>query len=407
MLIEHLVDERGDSGADDLSVADLNAFYQAANAKFEADAEFADRARARVVALQGGDGETLRLWRVLVAESHRHFAQIYARLGITLTDDDIAAESSYNPALADVVRELDSKGLVEDSDGARCVFPPGFTNRDGGPMPLLLVKRDGGFNYDTTDLAAIRHRLQELGGDRLVYLTDWGQRLHFELVFAAAREAGWLTDQNAEFVGFGLVLGADGKRLRTRSGATIKLAELLDEAESRAAAAVELKNPEFDAAERREIAHAVAIGAVKYADLSTERSKDSVFDWSRMLSFDGNTAPYLQYAHARIRSIFRRAGVAVPETAPVRLVEPAERALAVALLGFEPVVRRAADEVTFHRLAGYLFELATAFTAFYEHCPVLRAADEIKDSRLVLCDLTARTLERGLDLLGIDTPERM
>lgn len=411
MLIEHLLDVGDGAGTapDDVSISDLNAFYRAANANFETDPAFADRARARVVKLQGGDEATLARWRLLVAESARHFADVYARLRITLTDEHIAGESSYNDDLADVVGELESLGMVRESDGARCVFPPGFRNRDGDSMPLILVKRDGGYNYDTTDLAAIRHRGRDLHGERLVYLTDWGQRLHFELVFAVAAEAGWLSGQTAEFVGFGMVLGADGKRLRTRSGDAVHLVDLLDEARDRARRAVTEKNPAMPEAEREVIAAAVAVGAVKYADLATERSKDSVLDFDRMLSFDGNTAPYLQYAHARIRSIFRRADLmGAPAGARVLIADPAERSLALVLLGFEPVCRRSADDVTFHRLAGYLFAVATSFTDFYGRCPVLRADDDAtRNSRLVLCEVTAQVLATGLGLLGIDAPERM
>jgi arginyl-tRNA synthetase len=414
MLIEHLVDLGEGEGAHELSVGDLDGFYKAARAKFEASEEFKERSRRRVVLLQGGDEETLRLWHVLVDESARYFQYVYDKLGVTLTPDDLAGESMYNPDLPDVVAELDRIGLLRESDGARCVFPEGMVNRDGEPMPLIVVKRDGGWGYDTTDLAAIRHRVRDLGATRILYVIDWGQRFHFDLVFQAAREAGWLAPPvRAEFIGFGIVLGTDGKRLRTRAGDSIKLAELLDEAVARAAAAVAEKNPSLDDETKEQVARAVGLGALKYADLSNDRVKDYVFDWDRMLSFDGNTAPYLQYAHARIRSIFRRGGydgesLERLRTAPIRIAEPAERALAIQLLGFTGAVERSAGEVAFHRLCGFLYGVATSFTRFYEQCPVLKADDEeTRASRLRLCDLTARVLDRGLDLLGIGAPERM
>lgn len=413
MLIEHLIDVGEQGGAEALSLGDLDEFYKAARAAFDTDDDFKERARRRVVALQSGDEETLRLYRLLYDQSADYFQQVYDRLGVTLRPEDLAGESSYNDQLADVVDELDRLGLLRDSDGAKCVFPEGFTNREGEPMPLIVVKRDGGFGYDATDLAAIRYRLRELGGTRLIYTTDAGQAMHFSMVFQAAREAGWLEGKRAEFFGFGIVLGKDHKRLRTRAGGSTKLSDLLDEAVTRAAAAVAEKNPSLDDAERARVADVVGIGAVKYADLSNDRSRDYVFDWERMLSFDGNTGPYLQYAHARIRSIFRRGGFTSDElarirTAPLRLTEPAERALALHLLGFGAVVTRAAEDFEFHRLCGFLYDLATAFTRFYEKCPVLKADDEeTRASRLRLCDLTARVLERGLSLLGIEAPERM
>ncbi|MBO0830089.1 MAG: arginine--tRNA ligase [Streptosporangiales bacterium] len=414
MLIEHLVDLGEGAGAHELSVGDLDGFYKAARAKFEASEQFKERSRRRVVLLQGGDEETLRLWHVLVDESTRYFQYVYDKLDVTMTPDDLAGESMYNPDLPDVVAELDRVGLLQDSDGARCVFPQGMVNREGEPMPLIVVKRDGGWGYDTTDLAAIRHRVRDLGATRILYVIDWGQRFHFDLVFQAAREAGWLAPPvRAEFVGFGVVLGTDGKRLRTRAGDSIKLADLLDEAVARAAAAVAEKNPSLDDETKQRVARAVGIGALKYADLSNDRVKDYVFDWDRMLSFDGNTAPYLQYAHARIRSIFRRGGYDGDQldrlgTAPIRISEPAEKQLAIQLLGLAGVVERSADEVAFHRLCGYLYGVATGFTRFYEQCPVLKAGDEeTRVSRLRLCDLTARVLERGLGLLGIHAPDRM
>ncbi|MGH3646511.1 MAG: arginine--tRNA ligase [Micromonosporaceae bacterium] len=409
MLIEHLLDVGESEAAHELSVGDLDGFYKAARVKFEADEAFADRARRRVVLLQSGDETTRRLWRLLITESEKYFMTVYRRLDVRLTEADFAGESCYNDQLGPVVEELDALGLLRDSHGARCVFPEGFTNRDGDPLPLIVRKRDGGYGYASTDLATIRHRIRLLGADRMLYVVGLPQRQHFEMIFQAAREAGWLAPPaSAEHVGFGSILGADGKLLRSRSGASVKLVDLIDEAVRRAEAAVAEKNPDLDEATRAEVARMVGIGAVKYADLSTQRTKDYVFDYDRMLTFDGNTAPYLQYAHARIQSIFRRGGTRPPRGVDaVGLEHPAERGLALELLTFGILVTEVADSLDFHRLAHYLFGHATAFTAFYEHCPVLRAEGETRDSRLVLCDLAARTLACGLGLLGIAAPDRM
>jgi arginyl-tRNA synthetase len=393
MLIEHLVDI-DDTGADSLD--DLTTFYRAARVKFDADESFRTRARLRVVALQGGDETTMRLWRRLVAESQQYFLAVYGRLGVTLTEGDFIGESFYNDRLASVVDELDALGLLRVSEGALCAFPPGFTGRDGEPLPLIVRKSDGGFGYAATDLAALRHRVQDLGADRLLYVVGSPQRMHFQMVYAVARAAGWLPDGvTAEHVGFGTILGTDGKMLATRSGDPVKLAGLLDEAVSRAA--TRTADPE--------VAQAVGIGALKYASLSSDRLSDHVFDWDRMLALTGNTGPYLQYAHSRVRSIFERADAVV--LGEVQLLHPAERALALELLGFEPVVSQVADTLEFHRLAGYLYGIASLYSGFYENCPVLTAPPEIRASRLTLCDLTARTLRLGLGLLGITTPDRM
>jgi arginyl-tRNA synthetase len=409
MLIEHLVD-LGWKAGEDHRISDLDVLYQEANRKFTGDPEFADRARQRVVALQGGDATTLALWRDLVEESERHMAQVYEQLGVTLTPADIKPESFYNPMLPDVAAELEGKGLAWVDDGALCAFPAGFTARDGSALALIIRKSDGGYGYQATDLAAVRHRTQDVGGQRLVYAVDARQAQHLAMVFAVGSQAGWLDGgRQAEHVAFGTILGADNRPFKTRSGDTVKLIDLLDEAVERAAAVVADKNPDLDAATRVQVARAVGIGAVKYADLSNDRVKDYVFDWERMLSFDGNTAPYLQYAHARIRSIFRRVEVqAEPAGAAVQLTHRAERALALHVLSFDDAVRQAAEHLQPHRLATYLFELAQAFTDFYESCPVLRAeTDELRQSRLVLAGLTARTLATGLDLLGIEAPEQM
>jgi arginyl-tRNA synthetase len=404
MLIEHCVEIGARLGVD----TDLTELYRTAVARDASDAAFSERARARVVALQSGDPETRRWWQELVALSERQFDAVYRRLDVTLTLDDIRGESSYNALLPDVVADLSAKGLARESEGALCVFPEGFTTKEGEPLPLIVQKSDGGYLYATTDLAALRQRVLELGAHRLVYVTDARQRQHFQMVFAVARAAGWVgPDVRVEHVVFGSVLGEDGKPFKTRSGDTVRLAELLDEAEERALAVVVEKNPDLGPEERTLVAHAVGIGAIKYADLASDRVKDYVFSWPRMLAMDGNTAPYLQYAYARIRSIFRKAGLDAAPAASIVLKEPAERALVIQLLAFEGVVDAVGRTLEPHRMCGYLYDVATAFSAFYEACPVLQAEPAIRDSRLVLCELTAGTLAVGLGLLGIETVERM
>ena len=410
MLVEHLLDLGEEEAVAELSAGELTSFYQQAREKFERDPGFAERARRRVVALQRGDGASLRLWRVLVDSSERYFQQVYERLGVLLTRDDYDGESRYNPMLDSVVEELAAKGILVESEGALCAFPPGFTGRDGAPLPLIVRKSDGAYGYAATDLAAVRYRVRDLGATRLLYVVGAPQALHLAMVFAVARQAGWLGEHaRAEHVAFGSVLGPDGKLLRTRAGTPIKLADLLDEGVERAAKIV-AERTELDPATRARVARAVGIGAIKYADLATQRERDYVFDWDRMLAFDGNTGPYLQYANTRVRSIFRKAGLdpAGAAGAAITITHPAERAIALKLLGFGAVVDAVAATLEPHRLCGYLFELAAAFTDFYERCPVLAAPDEAtRASRLALCALTTRVLERGLGLLGIDAPERM
>ncbi|MEU9335147.1 arginine--tRNA ligase [Streptomyces sp. NPDC048290] len=409
MLVEHLLDIGESEAAHELSVGDLNGFYQAARRKFDADEQFKDRARRRVVLLQSGDETTLRLWHTLVDESKKYFMIVYGMLGVRLTEDDFFGESYYNDHLQSVVDELDELGLLRESDGAQCVFPEGYKNRHGDPLPIIVKKGDGGFGYGATDLATIRHRLRNLKAIRLLYVVGLPQSQHLEMIHAMARDAGWLVSPaRAEHVGHGSILGDDGKMLRTRAGASVKLIDLLDEAVSRAAAVIAVKNPRLDEETRAAVARAVGIGAVKYADLSTDRLKDYVFDYDRMLAFEGNTAPYLQYARARICSIFRRSGAEPPQDiAELVITEPAERALALELLAFGSVVTAVAETLEFHKLATYLYSLASAFTTFYEKCPVLRSEGETQQSRLVLCDLTARTLKLGLGLLGIESPDQM
>jgi arginyl-tRNA synthetase len=407
MLIEHLLDER--ATGDEAGVRELVAFYQAARAKFDADAAFAERARRRVVLLQGGDAETRALWQRLIDVSVAHFSEVYERLGVTLRRDDVAGESRYNAELPDVVAELQRAGLARESEGALCVFPPGFTTREGEPLPLIVRKQDGGFTYATTDLAALRYRMRTLGARRVIYVVGTPQTQHLAMVFATARLAGWVDDGvRLEHVAFGSVLGPDRKMLKTRAGDSISLVALLDEAVERAARVVEEKSPHLDPAQKARIAVAVGIGAVKYADLANDRIKDYLFDWSRMLALDGNTAPYLMYAHARIRSILRRArdeGTAA--IGPIAVETPEERALALALLEFPATLVRTAETLQPHRICGQLYDIASVFTTFYERCPVLRAPDPVRASRLALCTLTAQVLARGLDLLGIASPEQI
>ena len=415
MLIEHLVD-LGWDGADSpgasgsRTISDLNELYREAQAKFDSDAAFADRARSRVVALQSGDAASVALWNLLVEESRRHFEAVYRRLGLTLGPDDVRPESFYNDMLDPMVDELERKGLVRLDQGALCAFPPGYTARDGTPLPLIVRNSVGGYGYAATDLAGVRYSVGDLGADRLVYVTDARQAQHFAMVFSVAEQAGWLGERAvAEHAPFGTILGPDGKPFKTRSGDTVRLAELLDEAVERARAVVLEKNPQLDADETQSVAEAVGIGSVKYNDLSNDRVKDYVFDWDRMLAREGNTAPYLQYAHARIHSIFRRGEqeAAAYGDAPIALAAPQERALALALVGFDGAVHASAAHLQPHRLCTYLFELASTFTTFYESCPVLRAEPGVRESRLRLSAFTAAVLERGLGLLGIEAPARM
>ncbi|MFL6056341.1 MAG: arginine--tRNA ligase, partial [Actinoallomurus sp.] len=412
MLIELLLDVGEGSEEARLLETDPNAFYQAARERFDSDPEFAQRSRERVVKLQAHDPDTIRHWERLVDLSKIYLHKVYGRLDVTLTDEDIRGESFYDDMLGDIADELQAKGIAVISEGALCVFPPGFTGRDGDPLPVIIRKSDGGYNYSTSDLATIRYRADKMTVDRMIYVVGSQQALHFQMVFAVARMAGWLPEEvSAEHAQIGSVLGPDGKILRTRSGKSVKLTELLDEAVERAGAAFdEVPHDEaFDDETRRQIVEAVGMGAVKYADLSVARGSEYVFDFDRMISFRGNTGPYLQYATARIRSIFRKGGVAPEEaTGPIVLGHDAERALALHLLGFGAAVHHTGETTEPHRLAAYLFDLASAYTTFYENCPVLKASDEAtKASRLALCALTLRTLSKGLGLLGVATPERM
>jgi len=412
MLLEYLTDQGIDPHTSDYRVGDLNDLYRRAKVAFDADPAFADRARQRVVALQSGDPSSLALWSLLVAESERHYDDVYERLGVLLTHDDLAGESSYNAMLPEVADELAEKGLLVESDGAMCVFPAGFTGREGLPLPLIVRKRDGGYGYAVTDLAAIRHRFVDLDADRALYVVDNGQHMHLSMVYTSSIDAGWTQNtEQAVHLGFGLVLGADHKRFRSRGGETVRLVDLLDEAVKRAEAVVSERSRDLDEDEKSAVARAVGIGAIKYADLSNDRNRDYVLDFDQMLAMDGNTGPYLQYAHARIQSLFRRAGVdasAAATEATIVLTEPAEHRLAIRLGEFESVVHRTGTDLELQRVAGYLYGLASDFTGFYETCPVLKGTDDATQaSRLRLAGLTAKVLRTGLGLLGLEAPVRM
>ena len=399
-------------GGDVQALDDLEEFYRAASARFREEPTFAAASRAKVVALQSGEAEARAKWRRFIDISLSHCQQLYERLGVGLTDADVMAESAYNDSLAETVALLEGKGLLTESDGARCVFLPEFTGKDGQPAPVIVQKSDGGYLYATTDLAAVRHRADELRADRVLYFTDSRQTLHFQQVFAVAEAAGFKpAAMSLEHMPFGAMLGKDGRPFKTRQGGVVKLNALLDEAEARALALVREKNPSLPAAEQAAAAQVLGVGAVKYADLAKNRASDYVFDWDQMLAFEGNTAPYLLYAYARIQSLFRRGGVNAAQLSgcalPPRDPHPAERRLAVALVRLQEVLEQAAADGRPHLLCAYLYELATKFTGFYEECPILTAAEADKEKRLNLAQQTARTLGTGLELLGIGVVQRM
>ena len=406
MLTAYLVDaeQSGDTG---IVLADLEAFYRRAKQRFDEDPGFADRSRDYVVKLQSGEPGVRELWQRFLDVSMSHCEDIYRALGVDLTRADLRGESAYNSDLDVVVADLQDRGMAVTSEGAQVVFLNEFKNKDGDPAAYIVRKRDGGYLYPTSDLAAIRYRIGVLKADRIIYVVDARQSLHFQQLFAISRKAGYApAGVLLEHVDFGMVLGADGRPFKTRGGETIKLADLLSEAVQRAFNLVTEKNLEMPEAERLVIAHAVGIGAVKYSDLSKNRKSDYVFDWNGMLSFEGNTAPYLQYAYTRIRSIFRRAGD-WNASAPMAVTQPAERPLALQLVRFADAVHAVARDSMPHYLGAYLYELATHFTHFYEECPILKSEGATRSSRLQLCRLTADTLRIGLGLLGIEVLEAM
>ena len=465
MLVAYLVEQQKDNAAFEL--ADLEQFYRAAKVRFDEDPAFADTAREYVVKLQGGDETVLALWKQFVDISLSHAQAVYDTLGLKLRPENVAGESKYNDDLQPVVDDLVQKGLAVEDDGAKVVFLDEFKNKEGEPAAFIVQKQGGGFLYASTDLACLRYRVGTLHADRLLYVVDHRQALHFEQLFTTSRKAGYLPeDVKAEFIGFGTMMGKDGKPFKTRSGDTVKLVDLLDEAINRAEQVVKEKNPKWQLtteledglkkissltnsdnlknklkynlenkkleitlendvvyhlpidkidkivrgaeeytdtalSDAEKIARVVGIGAVKYADLSKNRTSDYVFDWDAMLSFEGNTAPYLQYAYTRVQSVFRKAGE-WDATAPTVLTEPLEKQLAAELLKFEDVLQSVADTAYPHYLAAYLYQIATLFSRFYEACPILKSEGATRNSRLQLAKLTGDTLKQGLELLGID-----
>lgn len=470
MLVAYMVEQQQDNA--EFQLSDLEQFYRNAKVRFDEDPAFADTAREYVVKLQGGDASVLALWQQFVAISLSHAQHVYDTLGLLLTPDDVAGESQYNDDLPIVVDDLLAKGLAVDDDGAKVVFLEEFKNKEGEPAAYIIQKQGGGFLYSTTDLACMRYRVSQLQADRLLYVVDTRQKLHFEQLFTLSRQAGYLPENvQAEFIGFGTMMGKDGKPFKTRSGDTVKLVDLLTEAQIRAKNVVKEKNPKWELTSELEeglqkissltnsdnvknkllynqelkileitlengfvyhlpineidkivrgseeytdialglvekIGQVVGIGAVKYADLSKNRTSDYVFDWENMLSFEGNTAPYLQYAYTRVQSVFRKAGEWDTQ-APLMLTEPLEKQLAVELLKLEDVLHSVADTSYPHYLANYLYQVATLFSRFYEACPILKAEGAARNTRLQLAKLTGNTLQQGLALLGIETLEVM
>ena len=408
MLISYMR-ELGEAQGDlPTQLADLESFYRAAKQRFDEDPDFANIARSSVVKLQGGDEEHLTAWQLFIDESLKHCQAVYDKLNVTLSRKDLKAESFYNKELEGVVKKLEDAALLSVSDGARCVFLPEFTGKDGEPLPVIIQKTDGGYLYATTDLAAVAYRSFTLQADRSLYVVDARQSLHFQQVFAVARAAGFASENiSLEHIAYGTMMGKDGRPFKTRSGDTIKLVDLLDEAIRRAHELVAEKNPGLEDAAYSEIAEKVGIAAVKYADLSKNRTSDYVFDWSSMLSFEGNTAPYLMYAYARIRSILRKQELGLENIQITTATEAAERNLLLKILQLPEIVDMVARDCYPNFLCNYLYELAGLFMRFYESCPILKAEPELRDSRLALSALAAATLQQGLDLLGIETLEQM
>ncbi|MFF4320883.1 arginine--tRNA ligase [Streptomyces sp. NPDC001568] len=420
MLIQYLLehphelDHKSDeevSGEEAMS--NLNRLYKASRAVFDSDEEFKTRARARVVGLQAGDPETLALWQRFVDESKIYFYSVFNKLDMDIQDADVVGESGYNDMLVETCKLLEDSGVAVRSNGALCVFFDEYKGQDGNPTPLIVQKSDGGFGYAATDLSAIRDRVGNLKASTLLYVVDARQSLHFKMVFETARRAGWLNDEvKAVQLAFGTVLGKDGKPFKTREGETVRLVDLLDEAVERATTVVRDKDAERGLLTEEEIVEnglQVGIGAVKYADLSTSAARDYKFDLDQMVSLTGDTSVYLQYAYARIRSILRNAGDRSPVAHPELELAPAERALGLHLDAFGALVEEAAAEYAPHKVAAYLYQLASLFTTFYTECPVVKPQPElvVGENRLFLCELTARTLNKGMSLLGIRTPEKL
>ncbi len=407
MLIEHFLE------CEDVEVKDIDLknFYKDARYKFDNSKDFAIRSRERVVKLQSKEPETIVLWKELFDISLLHFNEVYRMLDVLLNDDNLAGESIYEDLLPEVVDRLSNQDMIEESDGALVVFPEGWLNREKEPLPLIIRKGDGGYNYATSDLACIINRVENIGGTEFLYVVGAEQSQHFDMVFQVARQANFMDDSiKCVHIPFGLVVGSDGKKLASRDGEAISLKELLEESIVRANKSILEKNPDISESERAEISRMIGIGSVKYADLSVDRNKNYVFDWDKMLSFEGNTAPYLQYAHARICSIFRKASIQREDFTnnEISIMNDNESSLSKTLIGFSAAIDESINNYAPHRLAVYLHKLAQDFASFYENCPVLVIDDKsTMNSRLALCSLTARTLSTGLNLLGIDSPERM
>jgi arginyl-tRNA synthetase len=409
MLIAHLSDKLASDELAETALSDLENFYREAKVRFDNEEGFADRARADVVKLQSGDAGSAKLWQQFIDISIAHSEEIYAKLNVSLKRSDIMGESAYNDDLSIVVDELMAKEIAVESQGAKAVFIDEMANKDGDAPVLIVQKSGGGFLYATTDLSACRYRSGKLAADRIIIFTDARQGLHFKQVEIVARKAGFLPEHvGYDHCPFGMMMGDDGKPFKTRTGGTIKLAELLDESIVRAAALIKEKNPDITDADLTEISKKVGIGAVKFADLSKNRTSDYIFNWKTMLSFEGATAPYLQYAYSRIQSIFVKAGVTKTQ-ATIAIIEPQEKALALKLLQLEDVIDAVISECTPNLLCNYLYELASLYMSFYEACPILKEGIEVdvKESRLALCQLVAQTLKQGLDILGIEVMDRM
>ncbi|WP_270501844.1 arginine--tRNA ligase [Kluyvera ascorbata] len=410
MLIAYL-EKQQQENAGEMALADLEGFYREAKKHYDEDEAFAERARSYVVKLQGGDEYFRKMWRQLVDITMTQNQLTYDRLNVTLTRDDVMGESLYNPMLPGIVADLKAKGLAVESEGATVVFLDEFKNKEGEPMGVIIQKKDGGYLYTTTDIACAKYRYETLHADRVLYYIDSRQHQHLMQAWTIVRKAGYVPDSvPLEHHMFGMMLGKDGKPFKTRAGGTVKLADLLDEALERARRLVAEKNPEMPADELEKLANVVGIGAVKYADLSKNRTTDYVFDWDNMLAFEGNTAPYMQYAYTRVLSVFRKAELEESAiiNAEVTITEDREAQLAARLLQFEETLNVVARDGTPHVMCAYLYDLAGLFSGFYEHCPILSAENEsVRSSRLKLALLTAKTLKLGLDTLGIETVERM
>nr|WP_086940407.1 arginine--tRNA ligase [Thaumasiovibrio occultus] len=409
MLIANLERVQKESGEVSMELSDLEAFYRESKKLYDEDAAFAERARNYVVKLQGGDEYCAKMWKQLVDVTMEQNQRNYDRLNVSLSRDDVMGESMYNDMLPKIVADLKAQGLAVEDDGAQVVFLDEYKNKDGEPMGVIIQKRDGGFLYTTTDIACAKYRYETLNADRVLYFIDSRQHQHLMQAWTIVRKAGYIPESvSLEHHAFGMMLGKDGRPFKTRAGGTVRLVDLLDEAEQRATALIEEKNPELSAEEKANIASTVAMAAVKYSDLSKHRTTDYVFDWDNMLAFEGNTAPYMQYAYARVSSIFKRSGLTEAElTAPITISDEREQVLLSKLLQFEEAVQTVAREGHPHVMCSYLFELAGNFSSFYDACPILNAEDDVKQSRLKLALLTAKTIKQGLSLLGIETLERM